>query len=219
MGRPVRLSAPNTVYHITIRCNNSEFLISSLSDFNLLRKILLLYKSKFNFKLFAYCVMNSHFHLIIQSPDDPNISISKIMHAILWRYALLYNKSHNRKGHFFNDRFKSPIIQSDKYGLNLLKYISQNPVRAGMVKKAGEYLWSSYRVYADGEYDPLIDLLPSFLGLSARRKIASRLFREMVEGSIMPKDDLWSRGYIIGDRNFVIKTLLRFGFSPPKPSG
>jgi len=219
MPRPIRLSAPNTVFHIYIRCNNSDFLLSSNSDFILLRNILAHYKAKFNFKLFAFCFMNSHIHLIIQTPSDPNISISKIMHAILWKFALLYNKSHNRKGHFFNDRFKSPIIQSDKYGLSLLKYISQNPLRAGLVKKPGDYLWSSYRVYAQGEYDPLIDLLPSFLGLSARKKIASRMFREMVEGCIMPKDELWSRGYIIGDRDFVIMTMTRFGLSPPKPSG
>ncbi|MCX7957473.1 MAG: transposase [Deltaproteobacteria bacterium] len=219
MPRPIRLSAPNTTYHIIIRCNNSQPLISSHSDFRLLINILALYKAKFNFKLFAYCVMNTHIHLIIQTPLNPNYSISKIMHAILWRFAFSYNRFHNRKGHFFNDRFKSLIVQSDVYGLTLLKYISQNPLRAGIVKKCDEYMWSSYRVYSDGVYDPLIDLLPSFLGLSARRKIASRMFREMVESSVMAKDEVWSKGYVIGDRGFVLDVLSKFGLLNSKPPG
>ncbi len=162
--------------------------------------------------------MNSHIHLIIQTPKDPNISISKIMHAILWRYALSYNKAHNRKGHFFSDRFKSPIVQTDKYGLTLLKYITQNPVRAGMVKRCGEYMWSSYKVYAEGKNDPLIDLLPSYLGLSASRRIASKMFRDMVEGVVMGRDEIWSKGYVIGDRDFVINVFNKFGLSMPKSS-
>lgn len=213
MGRPIRLSAPNTTYHIIIRCNNSDFLINSKSDFLLFLSILHHYKQKFNFKLYGYCILNSHIHLIIQTPDDPEISISKIMHAICWRYAITYNKRHNRKGHFFNDRFKSPIVQDDVYGVELMKYISQNPVRAGLVKNAKDWRWSSYRVYAYGEYDPLIDIMPSYEGMSARRSIAARMFREKVEGIVGGREEMWSKRLVIGDRGYVIGVYEKFGIN------
>ncbi|MCX7944239.1 MAG: transposase [Deltaproteobacteria bacterium] len=217
MPRPIRLSSPNSTFHIIIRCNNSEHLLSSKADFNLFLKTLLLYKLKFNFKLFAYCILNSHIHLILQTPNDPSISISKIMHAILWRFAYSYNRLHKRKGHLFQDRFKSLIVQSDVYGLTLLKYITQNPVRAGLVKRCGEWMWSSYKVYAEGKYDPLIDILPSYLGLSSKRGVAARMFREMVDGEVMKKDKVWSKGYVIGDKEFVLDVLSKFGVSNGKP--
>lgn len=219
MGRPIRLSAPNTLFHVHIRCNNSEHLFSSDSDFLLLLNVLSFYKNKFHFKLYGYCIMNSHFHLIIGTPNNERFSISKIMHAILWRFAYTYNRIHKRKGHFFNGRFKSPIVQSDRYGLMLLKYIVQNPVRAGIVKRARDWRWSSYKVYAEGEYNPLIDLLPTYEGLSAKKKIASRMFREMVERQLMARDEVWVKGYVIGDKEFSIGVLRRFGVIRSDPSG
>jgi len=219
LGRPIRLSAPNTTYHIIIRCNNSDFLIKSNSDFDLFLSILALYKNKFKFKLFGFCILNSHIHLVIQTPNDDKISISKIMHGICWRYAFTYNRRHKRKGHFFNDRFKSPIVQSDVYGVTLLKYISQNPVRAGLVKRAGDWKWSSYRVYSEGEYNPIVDILPSYEGLSARRKVAARMFREMVDGVVGGKDEVWSKSLVIGEKAFVTDILDKFGMNKADKGG
>ena len=135
------------------------------------------------------------------------------MHGICWRYAFKYNRIHKRKGHFFNDRFKSPIVQDDVYGMELLKYISQNPVRAGLVKRARDWKWSSYRVYAYGEYDPLIDIMPSFEGLSAEKKIRARMFREKVEGLVGGREEMWSKRLVIGERGYVIRMYERFGIN------
>jgi len=166
--------------------------------------------------------MSSHFHLIIQTPDfpdnpaDKNPSISNIMHDINSRFAHVYNKLHNRKGHFFNARFKSPIIEIDSYGIALIKYIAQNPVRAGMVKHPRDWRWSSYRVYSLGENDPLIDLIPSYVGMNAKRLVRMRMIRELVEGQIMKKDNYWSCSFAIGKENFIRNTILNFlGSSPP----
>lgn len=207
MPRRPRIVAPNLTYHIIIRCNNSEHLISSRADFSLFRSVISRYKAKYKFKLYAYCILNTHIHLIIESPEDADISISKIMHAICWRYAYRYNRSHNRRGHFFMGRYKSCVVQEDVYGITLLKYISQNPVRAGLVKKGEEWEWSSYRVYSEGEYDPLIDLLPSYEGMSADKRIRGKMFREMVEMGVDDKNDIYTRGYIIGERVYVERVL------------
>jgi len=116
------------------------------------------------------------------------------------------------------ERFRSPVVQEDVYGITLLKYISQNPVRAGLVKRAKDWRWSSYRVYSEGEYDPLIDLLPGYEGLSADKKVRARMFREMVERSVGKKDEIYSRGYIIGERDYqrrILEMYLGIDIKPP----
>ncbi len=214
MSRKPRITAPLLSFHIIIRCNNSDFLITDRADFDLFMSVLLRYKEKYRFKVFGYCIMNSHIHLFIQTPEEPGITISKIMHGICWRYAYTYNRRHKRKGHFFMERFRSPVVQEDVYGMELLRYISQNPVRAGLVKKEGDWRWSSYRVYADGEYDPVVDILPSFEGMSAEKKLRSRMFREMVEGRVMKKEESYTKSYILGDGLFVKKILTRITKPP-----
>lgn len=218
MPRPIRFISPNTTYHIILTFNNSEFMFNKHSHFLLFISVILLYKNKFNFKLFGYCVMNSHIHLIIQTPNNPKFSISKIIHAIAWRLAFSYNKRHNRKGHLFNDRFKSPIIQNDIYSMQVLKYISQNPVRAGIVKKPSEWKWSSYNFYAYGIYDPILDILPGFEALSAEKKARSLMFRKMVESTIIPKNLTFTKQYVIGEKEFCYKILRAAGLIKEPPT-
>jgi len=116
-------------------------------------------------------------------------------------------------------RYRSCVVQEDVYGITLLRYISQNPVRAGLVKKGEEWEWSSYRVYSEGEYDPLIDLLPSYEGMSADKRIRGKMFREMVELGIDDRDDIYTRGYIIGERAYVEKVLGKKWYIDVKPPG
>jgi REP element-mobilizing transposase RayT len=234
MGRNPRPIGPSITYHVTVQCNNAEFMLNKNEDFRLFLDCLIRYKEKYKFRLFSYCLMNSHVHLIIQTParlekmssadsdrpegkpKEPDPTVSNIMHDILWRYSFTYNKVHGRKGHFFNSRFKSPVIESDAYGLTLLRYVSQNPVRAGMVENARDWEWSSYRHYADGKFDSLIDPIPSYAGLSVERVVRSRMIRELVEGELMKRDSSWSKNYVIGTEQFIKKVTRDFlGNAPP----
>jgi hypothetical protein len=147
--------------------------------------------------------MNTHAHLIVKSPDNEEITISNIMHDVASLYARDYNSRHERVGHFFGERFKSPIVEDDSYGISLLRYIAQNPVRAGMVKKPGDWQWSSYRFYESGEQNMFIDFLPSFEGLAETRKRASQIFTELVNQKIVTQDDGWTRNRIIGSDAFI----------------
>ena len=209
MPRKPRLSAPLTVYHIIVKCNNGEHLIKTRKDFESLICVVAHYKCKHRFKLFGYCLMNSHAHLVIQTPNDDGVTISHIMHDIDNLYARDYNKRHGRKGHFWGQRFKSPVIEDDSYGVALLRYIAQNPVRAKMVPRARDWKWSSYGVYERGEPDMFIDLLPSFEGLARTRPRAAAIFAGLVDGEILKQDDSWTHTYIIGTEIFVKKLLGR----------
>jgi REP element-mobilizing transposase RayT len=217
MPRRPRLTAPATTYHVTMRCNNGDYQIRNRQDFTELLGIIARYKAKYHFKLFGYCIMNSHAHLIVQTPNEEASSISKIMHGIMWRYAVKYNRRHGRKGHFFGERFNSPVIETDSYGVSILRYIAQNPVRAIMTRKARDWEWSSYRVYEDGADDMLVDLMPSFLGLAANRMRCAAHLRELVDGTILKQDESWTRGWIVGSEQFVKITLRNFGFGQDPP--
>ena len=213
MPRPPRLTGPCTTYHVLVRCNNSDFQIKDRRDFIELLAAVARYKARYGFKLFGYTLMNTHAHFIIQTGDDEQKSISRIMHDICLRYAKWFNRSHGRKGHFFNERFKSPVVEADAYGVTLLRYIAQNPVRAGMVKSAMDWEWSSYRVYDNGADDALVDLMPSFLGLAANKMRCAAHLRELVDGEVMKQDAGWTRNFVIGTEGFV-KMYCRERFGP-----
>ena len=207
MPRPPRLNAPSTVYHIILRCNAKEPLFKKPKDFESLLCVLAKYKQKHSFKLYGYCIMNTHAHLIIQTPDDEDTTISHIMHDVASLYVRDYNIRHERVGHFFGERFKSPVVEDDSYGVALLKYIAQNPVRAKMVAKARDWEWSSFRVYEKGEHTMFVDLLPSFEGLARTRKRAAQMFTELVNGKLIAQDDGWTRSRVIGTEIFIKRIL------------
>jgi hypothetical protein len=147
--------------------------------------------------------MHTHAHLIIQTPNSEETTISHIMHDVASLYAHDYNTRHERVGHFFGERFKSPIVEDDSYGIALLRYIAQNPVRAGMVTRPGDWQWSSYRFYESGEQNMFVDFLPSFEGLAKTRKRAAQIFTDLVNQNIVSQDDGWTRNRVIGTETFI----------------
>lgn len=207
MPRSPRLTAPSTVYHVILRCNAKQPLFRTPKDFESLLSVVAHYRNKHEFKFFGYCIMNTHAHLIIQTPDDEETTISKIMHNVASLYARDYNGRHERVGHFFGERFKSPIVEDDSYGIALLRYVAQNPVRAKMVRNARDWERSSFRVYETGEQNMFVDFLPSFEGLARTRKRAAQMFAELVDGAIVKQDDSWTKNRVIGTEIFIKKTL------------
>lgn len=118
-------------------------------DFKYFLHLIKVAEDKFDFKLHAYCLMPNHYHLLIETGDE---SISKIMKKINEAYTRYYNVKYNRDGALFRGRFKSCEVNGDAYFLQTSRYISLNPVKAGIVAKPDQYKWSSYRMYTIG-YD------------------------------------------------------------------
>ena len=102
--------------------------------------------NKNNFKLYAFCLMPNHFHLLIEQID--NISISKLISKLCTSYAKYINKKHKRVGHIFQDQFKSVLIENNPQLMWTLTYIHMNPVKDYLVKHPEEYKWSSYNDFA-----------------------------------------------------------------------
>jgi putative transposase len=161
--------------------------------------------------------MDSHFHLLLYLGQTHQLSA--FMRRVFSALAVLINKRNGRFGRVFGERAKTPIIQDRKYFLSTMFYISNNPVRARMVKKAKDYKWSGFRHYAYGEADALIDPAPEYLALSKVAIIRRKKFLELANlpghRHEMRKAEMVS-WYFIGDRNWVIAMMLSRGFWRPK---
>ena len=102
-------------------------------------------KEKHCAKILAFCVMSNHSHLLMSVNGIDNVT--EFMSFVNTLYARYYNNENNRIGYVFRDRFKSELIDKEKYLLNCLAYIHNNPVKAGMIKRAEDYKYSSYINY------------------------------------------------------------------------
>ena len=110
-------------------------------------EILKYYKGMQKFELYAYCLMSNHIHMLMEELDD---SISEAVKRIATSYVLWYNKKYDRTGHLFQGRFNSEVVENDIYFLTVIRYIHQNPLKAGIVNNILQYKWTSYNDYISG---------------------------------------------------------------------
>jgi len=142
MSRPLRIEFSGALYHLTSRGNAQENIYLSDEDrryfLGLLNDVCL----RFNWACYAYCLMDNHYHLLIETG---NANLSKGMGQLNGVYTQYFNRSYRRVGHLFQGRYKGIIVDKGSYLIELSRYIVLNPVRARMVHTATEWPWSSYR--------------------------------------------------------------------------
>jgi REP element-mobilizing transposase RayT len=146
--RELRLYKEETVCYITVRTNNREALFQDNSDYEYFLEVLKSRKQKYGFRLYAYCLLNNHYHLLIEPLPEANIS--KIMQAMNTSYTLYFNKKYNRTGHLVGGRFESKLLNKDNTLLTQTIHIHLNPIRLGVSNTAQAYKWSSYSEYMEG---------------------------------------------------------------------
>lgn len=179
MPRFPRQKYDEAIYHIAVRGNNREEIFFCDDDKVRYLDTLKRYKERFQICIYAYCLMDNHVHLIIDSNGQ---DISRIMKGISLSYAIYFNKKYGRCGHLFQDRFWSQIIEDDLYVMGVSRYVHQNPVRAGMTKTAIEYKWSSIDIYR-GKKDCFEIIEEEFIlkNISNDKGIARQKYIEFVE--------------------------------------
>lgn len=168
------------VYHVIIRGINRQDIFLDDEDYLRFLETINRMKSEGQFAVYGYCLMTNHVHLLIQEKTD---NISRIMSRIGTSYAWWYNQKYGRSGHVFQDRFRSECVESDAYLLTVIRYIHNNPVKAGMVENPEEYRWSSIRAYyGNGEETHGLSK-PSFILkiLDPEKDEAIQLFREFMK--------------------------------------
>ena len=141
MARPLRIQYPGAVYHITARGNARAKIYAAVADRAAFLAILDSVVKKYNWVCHAYCLMDNHYHLLIETPDG-NLSLG--MRQLNGMYTQGFNRRHKRPGHVFQGRFKGILVDKEHYLLELARYIVLNPVRVGKVSQPGAWQWSSY---------------------------------------------------------------------------
>lgn len=181
MPRKPREKSESGIYHIILRGANRQEIFYETADSRRFLETLGRYAGQSGTKVYGWCLMDNHVHLLL---GEGNEELSLTMKRIGVSFVLYYNRKYNTTGHLFQDRFKSEKVESDEYLLTVIRYIHQNPVKAGMVKRAEDWKWSSCRSYYGDTSDPAAALLDSdlVLGLlSAERHHAILRFKEFNE--------------------------------------
>ncbi len=143
MGRPLRIDYKNAIHHVMTRGNNGKTIFNSNDEKRKYLYFLKKYKESYNISLLAYCVMDNHIHLLVES-DEPNLS--SMMREIQTNYAKWYNHKHSRYGRVFSGRYRSCLCETRGYYINLICYIHLNPQKAG-INDALLYPYSSISEY------------------------------------------------------------------------
>jgi len=202
MARPLRLEYPGAVYHVMARGHERSTIFREKSDREKFYSVLATVAGNERWELHGYCLMGNHYHLLVETPEG---RLSRGMKDLNGRYAQWFNWRHERRGHLFESRFRSVLVQKESHLLELLRYVVLNPVRARLVEKAGDWEWSSYRATAGISPAPAWLAVDWTLSQFARgRSAARRAFRRFVadaKGSGKETEALEKGGYA-GDPEF-----------------
>ena len=200
MGRPARLVADGLLYHALNRGNNRQAVFAGPEDFQAFLQALAQTKERYPFRLFAYCLLNNHFHLVLQPGDGQ--SISRILQSLTVAHTWRFHKQHRSSGHVWQGRFKSPVIQDDEHLLTVLRYVEANPLRAGLVSDLADYPWSSYAVHGLGASNPVVAAAPVWGRVGKSEVARQRYWREWVHTPLTEKELQAARRAVATGRPF-----------------
>ncbi len=219
MARIRKENIKTPFFHIMVQGINKEFIFDSNENKNKYMEIMEGTKEKIDIMILAYCIMSNHAHILVHEQEVENIT--KYMHRVNLLYAKYYNKKHNRVGYVFRERYKTQPIYNENHLHTCVRYIHNNPVKAGLCEKANEYPYSScYHniFYTDTELERNIkqnmynqtieDPEEKFILLENERnkeQICIEAVKEaMLKNNIITKEDLYQNIKIMGR---VIKEL------------
>lgn len=206
MPRVGRVILPNYPHHIVQRGHNRQVVFAEQEDYERYLSDLRELKDAFGVKVYAYCLMTNHVHLLL-APDEAVAGLSQLMKTLSARMTRYRNRLEGRSGTLWESRFKSSVVQSDAYLLACSRYIELNPVRAKLVLHAAEYPWSSYAQHV-GISSRWLDIDPCFAVLGAsegERRDRYRAFLNQPAGNDETHliRDALQRGQLTGNSRFV----------------
>jgi len=206
MARLPRLTLPDYPHHVIQRGNNRQPIFATPSDYPRLLDILQENAKKFEVAIHAYVLMSNHLHLLATPHTSDGLPL--MMQALGRSYVRYFNASQQRSGTLWEGRYKSTLIQSERYLLACMAYIDLNPVRAGMSARAQDYPWSSHGHYIGLRADRLITPHALFWELGNTPFAREAAYAEMVQAGINPVQqaaltDATLRGWVLGEADFV----------------
>ena len=214
MGRAWRIEFEGAYYHLMSRGNDGQHIYLNAGDRRLFLETISDMSDRFEIDVFAYVLMHNHYHLLIRTN---RANLTKAMHWLGTTYTRRFNNRNQKRGHLFQGRYKSILIQNDAYVMKLSCYIHRNPLKAGIVDRLVEYKWSSYRAYAYGKDAPDwlgTELILSHFKGSNRHARYRKKVQEYAGESRNIFEDL-HHGIILGSKTYV--DMIRSRFMPDSP--
>ena len=204
MARPLRIEYPGAFYHVFQHGLGSLKLFENSRDRVKFIEYLELANKKFSARMHCYCLMDSHYHLIVETPNG---NLNRIMHTINVGYSVYYNRKRQRKGPLFMGRYKAVVVDADSYLHYLSAYIHLNPVKAGLVSDPGDFEFSSFKYFIDKKDKPdwlVTDFILGMFGEAEQKaKRNYSKFIKDVQDYVDQKIGNNTKGAIIGDTDFV----------------
>ena len=206
MARLPRLTVPGYPHHIIQRGNNRQAIFSSAADYQMLLALLDESAHKFGVALHAYVLMGNHFHLLATPTTAEGLPL--MMQAVGRRYVRYFNDRQARSGTLWEGRYRSTLIDTERYLLACMAYIDLNPVRAGLVSDPRDYPWSSHGHYIGLRTDKLLTPHPLVWALGNTPFAREAAYAELVQAGISAGQqqaltDSALRGWALGEPDFV----------------
>ena len=206
MARLARVSVPGHPYHVIQRGNNRQPIFRSDADREKMRSLLAENAAQFDVAIHAYVLMDNHFHLLVT--PHAHDGLPKMMQAVGRRYVRHFNDTHQRSGTLWEGRYKSALVQSERYLLACMVYLDLNPVRAGIVGRAQDYPWSSHAHYVGLRNDRLVTPHALVWELGNTPFARESRYGELVQAGISQEQyralgQSVTSGWVLGDPGFV----------------
>jgi putative transposase len=212
MARLPRLTVPGYAHHIIQRGNNRQAIFASTADYELLLDLLHENAHKQQVAIHSYVLMSNHFHLLA-TPETAE-GIPQMMQAVGRRYVRNYNLRHQRSGTLWEGRYRSTLIQTERYLLACMAYIDLNPVRAGLVADPADYPWSSHQHYIGRRPDKLVTPHALYWEMGNTPFARDQSYAETVRAGIGLEEqqaltDSALRGWALGEPDYVAELQRR----------
>lgn len=183
MPRKARILVPETPHHIIQRGHNRQTVFVQDEDYQYYLENLVECKQEFNCRVYAWCLMTNHVHLILQPGNDTE-GLSRLMKRLAGRQTRCVNRLERRTGSLWEGRFKSSPIETEAYLLACCRYIELNPVRARMVASPEDYPWSSYRMKTGLQAPRGLDFDRCYLGLGSTQQQRESRYKAWVQADV-----------------------------------
>jgi putative transposase len=200
MPRQPRPVADGLLYHALNRGNNRADVFHSAGDYHSFLRALAQTQRRYPFRLYGYCLMTNHFHLLLA--PEAGLSISRVLQSLTVAHTWHYHRAHASLGHVWQGRFKSPVVQDDDHALVVLRYLEGNPLRAGMVRDLASYPWSSYHAHGLGRPDGLLSPLPVWATLGRDEAERQAYWRRWVHTPLAERELAGVRRSVVSGRPF-----------------
>lgn len=184
MPRARRQVVPGQPVHVIQRGNNRSACFMGADDFRFYLHALQHASARAQCAVHAYVLMPNHVHLLVTPRDHDGTAL--LMQALGRRFVRYFNASHARTGTLWEGRYRSALVDSDRYYFACSRYIELNPVRAGLASRPGAYAWTSFHRNGGGLANPLISPHPLYLALGECDRVRERAYRELFTRALDP---------------------------------